>query len=131
MFHYSETEVSRTYKLHFEKPVIATHPQHKDQELAFTDATITLCAFWDPQSQSWKAKKNPNGAPAALELHAPRAKRFRQGRVTKLDAFHNGGKLIPVPIRLDLIQKRDWDDDVQERIRTSIVSAFWTEVLAR
>lgn len=132
MFHFIETEIQRTYKFHFERPVFATHPNFRDQELAFTDATITLTAAWDPNSKTWKAKRDPlmGGAPA-LTLHAPEAKRVRDGKVTKLHAFHHGGKLTPTPIRLDSIQKRSWDDNLQQDLREAVVSAFWNEILAR
>lgn len=131
MFHFIETEIQRTYKFHFERPVIATHPNFKDQELAFTDASITLTAVWDSRLQSWRAKRDPNGGAPTITLDAPHAKRVRNGRVTKLDAFHNGGKLTPSPICLDSIQKRSWDDDLQNELRTAVVSAFWDEILKR
>lgn len=130
MFHFTETEIQRTYKFHFERPVFATHPNFRDQELAFTDASITLTAVWDPATKRWKAKKNPlaGGAPT-ITLDAPEAKRVKNGKVTKLHAFHNAGKLSPVPIRLDSIQKSTWDDDLQNDLRNAVVSAFWGEIL--
>lgn len=130
-FYFAETMVSRTYQFHFERLVFARHPNHAEQEIAFTDASITLTAVWDNQSHSWKTPKESNGAPAALQLDAPRAKRVKDGKITRLDAFHSGGKLNPVPIRLDSLIKRDWDDELKSDIRTSVVSAFWGELMSR
>ncbi len=129
--HVTATEIVRTYKLHFVEPVFATHPNFPTQELAFTDATVTLAAEWDKRSKTWKPKRTSEGRTPVLELHVPQAKRVKDGYVTRQDAFHINGQLRPIPVRLDAIQKRRWDDDVQDEIRVGVVSAFWDELLGR
>ena len=123
-------EITKTLKLHFDKPIFATHPDFPDQELAFTDASATLTAFWDKRSRSWKPKRDELGNLRKLELHAPKAKRVGyRGEVLRGDAFHINGKLTPKPIPLTSIVKKAWDDDTQDSIRRTILDEFWGALL--
>lgn len=125
------SEVTKTIKLHFEKPVFAIHPHYPDQELAFTEASITLTAAWDHKTNQWKPKKNPDGTSPRLELWAPRAKRVGDyGDVLRSDAFHVGGRFNPAPIPLTSIIKKSWVDETQESIRTHVLDTFWKPLLS-
>ena len=127
-FYFTESEIQRTYKLHFERPLRAPHPEDPKQEISFRDAFITLAAIWDPQAQKWKAKPGANGKPPALAFIAPQAKRVLNGKLSKFDAFWKNGKVAPVPIPLDSIEKQAWDDQLKDEIRRNLVSVFWAEV---
>lgn len=125
------SEVSKTIKLSFAHPVFAVHPNFPDQELAFTEATITLAAVWEPKTKSWKPKRNPDGSSPRLELWAPNAKRVNvYGEVLRSDAFHLRGRLTPTPIPLTSIVKKTWNDDTEDSIRAMVLDTFWKPLLS-
>lgn len=123
-------EITKTFTLHFDKPVYAEHPNFSNQEMAFTEATATLSAEWDPKTEQWKPKKTSDGKTPRIELHVPKAKRVdHYGELQKADAFHIGGKFRPVPIPLSSVVKKAWNDYTQEEIRTTLLDGFWKSII--
>lgn len=123
-------EITKTISLHFDSPIYAVHPKFSNQELAFTEAKVTLCAEWDKKTQSWKPKRTADGKIPRIELHAPNAKRVDYyGELQKADAFHFNGKLNPLPIPLASIVKKGWFDETEEKVRNMILDAFWKPLL--
>ena len=125
------SEVTKTFTLHFDEPVLAVHPNFRDQHLAFTEAQVTLSAEWDNRSRTWKPKRDAAGRSPRIELIAPRAKRVdRYGDIQPRDAFHMNGKLTVTPIPLTDIVKQRWDDDTQDTIRREVLDVFWKQLLS-
>lgn len=115
-------EVSKSFKLTFDKPIVATHPNYRDAELSFTEAVLTLTADKAPDG-TWRSKRELYNAPT-LKLSIPTAVYHKNGEATSKLAFDkrqfSWGSTV---IELRSVK----DDEVKAEVN-KIVNSFWFQL---